>query len=378
MTRPPRLLPLAAIAAGGVLAINALENGPGAIGAARAFAEGVAAKTSAPAKAASPLPADASLKPAGAAPGQAVAAKPAPICAESPAQLAHDAGLSPAELQVIQSLGARRGELDAREQGLDTQLALIQAAEAKVDARIATMNGLKTDMQALLGQLDDKQQAEVDRLVKVYEVMKPQDAAARFTLLSDDVRLPIAAKMKERALSAIIAKMPPADAKRLTELLAARYVAQAAAARQAINPTAAAPAATTPPTPAAASASKPARLASASPPPPTGLGQTGAARPIADPSGTASPGAMSPADGAAPTSKPVHRKPHRTKPAAASAAAAANANAATPASANSPPAPPQLSAQAAAPTKPAAPPSASAPAATPASPAAATSSAKSG
>ena len=173
---------------------------------------------------------------------QAVPAKPAPICAESPAQLAKDAGLSPAELQVIQALGTRRGELDSREQGLDTQLALIQAAEQKVDARIATMNSLKGDIQGLLGQLDDKQQAEVDRLVKVYEAMKPADSAARFVLLTDEVRLPIAAKMKERALSAMIAKMSPPEAKRLTESLAARYIAQAAAAKQAINPPPAQPA----------------------------------------------------------------------------------------------------------------------------------------
>src|SRR5580700_2583167 len=230
----PRLMPLVAIAAGGVLAINAVENGPGIVGAARSFAEGVSAKHG-EAKAADAVAADASAT-APASASQVVAAKPAPICAESPTQLAKDAGLSPAELQVIQSLGARRGELDQREQGLDTQLALIQAAEAKVDARIATMNALKADMQGLVGQLDDKQQAEVDRLVKVYEVMKPQESADRFVLLSDQVRLPIAAKMKERVLSAMIAKMPPPEAKRLTESLAARYVAQAAAARAAISP----------------------------------------------------------------------------------------------------------------------------------------------
>jgi len=229
--RMPRLMPLVAIAAGGVLAINAVENGPGIFGAARSFAEGVSGKHADAATAASAVASDASVTaPADAA--QVVAARPAPICAESPAQLARDAGLSPAELQVIQSLGARRGELDQREQGLDTQLALIQAAEAKVDARIATMNALKADMQGLVGQLDDKQQAEVDRLVKVYEAMKPQDSAARFVLLTDEVRLPIAAKMKERVLSAMIAKMPPPEAKRLTESLAARYVAQANAARR--------------------------------------------------------------------------------------------------------------------------------------------------
>ena len=253
--RMPRLMPLVAIAAGGVLAINAVENGPGIVGAARSFAEGVSARHG-EAKAAAAVAADASATaPAGAS--QVVAAKPAPICAESPTQLAKDAGLSPAELQVIQSLGARRGELDEREQGLDTQLALIQAAEVKVDARIATMTALKADMQALVGQVDDKQQAEVDRLVKVYETMinaKPSDAADRFTLLTDQVRLPIAAKMKERLLSQMLAKMTPPEAKRLTESLAARYAGQANAVRAALNPQAAATPPTTPATPQLAEA----------------------------------------------------------------------------------------------------------------------------
>jgi flagellar motility protein MotE (MotC chaperone) len=343
--RMPRLLPLVAVAAGGVLAINAVENGPGMIGAARSFAEGVANKAASATKGDSALPADANaISPA----PQVVAAKPAPICAESPAQLAKDAGLSPAELQVIQSLGARRGELDQREQGLDTQLALIQAAETKVDAKIVTLNALKADMQAMLGQLDDKQQAEVDRLVKVYEAMKPVDAAARFVLLTDDVRLPIAAKMKERVLSAMIAKMPPAEAKRLTESLAARYVAQAAAAKQALQPT---------PTPPAAAAAQPAP-APAAPPAPTQLAQAAPA-----------PVAAAPAK-----AKPVHHRPpvaHHAKPALAASpggtpyadappgqqAAAApktSAGAATPpAKGAAPPAkPPTPAASAAAPAKP--------------------------
>ncbi len=299
--RMPRLLPLVAIAAGGVLAINAIENGPGIVGAARSFAEGVAPK-SALSGPASALPPDATAALATSA--QVVAAKPAPVCAESPTQLAKEAGLSPAELQVIQSLGARRGELDQREQGLSTELALIQAAEAKVDARIVTMNGLKADMQTMVGQLDDKQQAEVDRLVKVFEAMinnKPQDAADRFVLLSDEVRLPIAAKMKERLLSAMIAKMTPPEAKRLTESLAARYAAQASAARAAINP---------PPTQAAAAAS-----AAAKPPPPAKTAKAAQAapdqlQPVAD----AEP---------APKAKPViHRKPKVAKPPAKTVAAA--------------------------------------------------------
>src|SRR5579862_5288486 len=110
----PRLLPLVAVAAGGVLAINAVENGPGILGAARAFAEGVSHAPTHAASAASnaAAPADANT---------VVAATPAPICAESPEQLARDAGLSPAELQVIQSLGARRGELRSEEHTSELQ-----------------------------------------------------------------------------------------------------------------------------------------------------------------------------------------------------------------------------------------------------------------
>lgn len=237
MSRVPRILPLVAVAIGGVIAINALEGGPGLIGAVKTFAEDVGqSKTPKPAVA----PGASLLAPSGAAPA---AAKPAPACAPTAAELAKEAGLSPAELQVLQSLSQRRGQLDQRANDLDTQVQLIAAAEAKLDARIAQMNGLKGDIQGLLNQADQQQQAETDRLVRVYEAMKPKDAAGRMTLMDDSVRLPMAAKMKERALAAILAQMPPEDAKALTEKLANRLTgAEAVAnARNALNPQAAAP-----------------------------------------------------------------------------------------------------------------------------------------
>src|SRR5204862_6260334 len=158
---------------------------------------------------------DANAKPAegsGAATGMfadAAAALPPPsiapraVCAPTAAELAKQAGLSPAELQVLQSLGARRGQLDARESDLNTQLALMAGAEAKVDAKIRALHGLKAEVQGLVNQSNSKQAAEIDRLVKVFEGMKAKDAAPRLAALDDSVRIPIAAKMKERSLSAI-------------------------------------------------------------------------------------------------------------------------------------------------------------------------------
>lgn len=233
MKSMPRILPLVGLAAGGVLAINALAGArdlPGLVSGARAFAEeavkGEAPKGKGDDKAETGQSKDA----AAALPTPTI--QPKAVCAPTAAELAKAAGLSPAELQVLQSLGERRGVLDARENDLNTQLALMAAAEAKLDAKIKALNGLKGEVSGLLTQANNKEAAEIDRLVKVFEGMKAKDAAPRFTALDDSVRLPIAAKMKERSLSAIMAQMPANEAKKLTEGLAKRFTdAQAAAAR---------------------------------------------------------------------------------------------------------------------------------------------------
>lgn len=268
MPRIPRILPLIAVAIGGVLAVNALAGAqslPEMLSGARAFAEDAVkpskekaakekpetagAKSEAPAKAQSSMPEQALIGTA------AATAASAPVCAPSAAELAAQAGLSPAELQVLQSLGARRGQLDKRETDLDVQLKLLAAAEAKLDAKLAALTGLKGDIQGLLGQADAQSQAENQRLVRVYEAMKPKTAALQMAVMSDAVRLPIASKMKERSLSAVLGAMPPAAAKELTEKLAQRYAAA--------DPLKQARAAVTPPTPAGPAATAPKATAAA-------------------------------------------------------------------------------------------------------------------
>lgn len=215
MKSVPRILPLVGVAIGGVLIVNAVSGAQdlsGLLTGARAFAEEAAKITDKPAGKADPKAGET------AATGEAkdaAAGLPAPsiapkaVCAPTAAELAKQAGLSPAELQVLQSLGQRRGALDARENDLNTQLALMAAAEAKLDAKIKALNGLKAEVNGLLNQSTTKEQAEIDRLVKVFEGMKAKDAAPRLAALDDKVRIQIASKMKERALSAVMARCRP-------------------------------------------------------------------------------------------------------------------------------------------------------------------------
>lgn len=311
MARIPRLLPLIAIAIGGVVAVRAVGAGPGLFEGAKAWAEEAAT----------------AVKPAegGAPPKPVVAA-----CALTPEQLARQVGVSPAELNILQSLMKRRTELNARDTDFATTLPLMAAAEQKLDAKVQALNALKGEIQGLLGQVDAREKAETDRLVAVYSAMRPREAAAVFATLDDSVRLPIAAAMRPRSLSAVMAQMQPAAARELTEKLARRYQAQQMAAKAAVanaaeaplapaatptpttvpaaTPAAAAPAAATTPRTAAPAARRPTPrpaanrpaanrpaanrpAASSSTPAPTGPQpyQAGSAAPAATPASTPAP-----------------------------------------------------------------------------------------
>ncbi|QTN20544.1 hypothetical protein HZ989_05660 [Brevundimonas sp. AJA228-03] len=276
MAKLPRLLPLIAIAIGGVVAVRAVGAGPGLFDGAKAWAE----------------EATTAVSEAAAAPN---APRPAPaVCALTPEQLAQQAGISPAELRIIQSLSARRTELDVRDADFATTLPLMVAAEAKLDAKIQALNAIKAEVQGLLGQVDARQRAETERLVAVYSAMRPREAAAVFETLDDSVRLPIAAAMRPRGLSAILAQMPAPAARELTEKLARRFEAQQLAAR------AAAAAATPPPTTA------PTQTAATTPLAPTPAGTTPASSTTA-----ATPPTTQPAANRAPQTRPTPRQTRR-------------------------------------------------------------------
>ncbi len=247
MSKIPRLLPLIAVAIGGVVVVRAVGVAPGLFDGAKAWAEEA-------------VPAAAAARPAAA------------VCALTPEQLAQQAGISPAELRVLQSLSGRRTELDARDADLAAMLPLMATAEQKLDAKVAALEAVKAEVNILLGQVSEQEKAENDRLVAVYSAMRPKEAARVFATLDDSVRLPVAAAMRPRSLAAIMAQMDPAAARVLTEKLASRFqarqqLAARAAAASAAAPTAASTAPATPPPAAAAAAAPVATPQGASPAP---------------------------------------------------------------------------------------------------------------
>lgn len=207
-----RLLPALIVTMAAVLSLRAAATAQSAY-AAEGEAKDSAPKDRTPAQKPEASGADA----AQAAPASETTA--APTCPVG-GDLAKEAGLTPNELAVLESLSERRKQLDAREAGFADQIALLDAAEKRVAERVAELKELEEAVNALLGQLDEQEEKRVAALVNVYQKMRAKDAAAIFDALDDAVLLQVAARMKEQNLAEIMGEMQPAAARKLTEMLA--------------------------------------------------------------------------------------------------------------------------------------------------------------
>lgn len=142
---------------------------------------------------------------------------PAPPAAASSAT---SGDYSDSEIDVLQSLSKRREELDQRERNLNESAALLKAAEKEIDRKVEELRKLKTEIESLLGQQQKMEEARIVSLVKIYESMKPKEAAIIFNTLDMDVLLAVVGRMNERRLSPILASMDPEKARIVTIKLA--------------------------------------------------------------------------------------------------------------------------------------------------------------
>ena len=162
-------------------------------------------------------PADLTAAPSAPGPATPPQNKAATSC--PPPGFAEQAGLSATEVDVLQSLGARRTELDARAADIDTQSALLDATQKRVDDRLAELKRVEAAVTALLVKTDDAQNAQADSMVTVYSKMKSKDAARIFDDLDDDVLVQVASRMKQAVLAEILGSMGTEKARKLTKML---------------------------------------------------------------------------------------------------------------------------------------------------------------
>ena len=124
--------------------------------------------------------------------------------------------LTPAEIELLQQLAERRQVLESREQEFEIRTGLLAAAESRIDKKVEELKVLRETISGLIKTFDAQQDAKLLSLVKIYENMKPKEAAKIFEALEMDTLLEVAERMKERKLAPIMAKMHPEKARDMT------------------------------------------------------------------------------------------------------------------------------------------------------------------
>jgi len=127
-----------------------------------------------------------------------------------------DIEFSDVRMELFEDLKKRRSMLDGRDRELAVREALLKAAQQEIDQKYDELVSLKSEIEVLLKQQSDEEKARIASLVKIYEGMKPKDAARIFNTLDMDVLLSVVGRMSERKSAPVIASMDPARARNLT------------------------------------------------------------------------------------------------------------------------------------------------------------------
>jgi flagellar motility protein MotE (MotC chaperone) len=169
-------------------------------------------------------PAQAPAAPAAQAPAEAPPAAPVGAApSASPARALDDiTNLTASEIEVLQQLVVRRAEIERRGAELSRREAVLKAAEERIQAKIEEMKKLQAGVEQAIRRYDEQEEQRRKSLVKIYETMKPQEAAKIFEQMDLTTLVEMVERMSERKVAPVLAAMNPVRAKQVTTELSKR------------------------------------------------------------------------------------------------------------------------------------------------------------
>lgn len=128
--------------------------------------------------------------------------------------------VQPADPALAEQLASREKELNRRDAALNDRQRLVDAAEEELQRRMTALENSRTALESSEQHTDQLRNDDADRLVKIYQTMRPEDAAAIFNILDLRVGAALLNRMNPRKASAIMEAMSPQRAILATQLLA--------------------------------------------------------------------------------------------------------------------------------------------------------------
>lgn len=124
--------------------------------------------------------------------------------------------------EYLLALQKREEKISILEQSLREKEQVLEIASTEIERRIETLEISEQRLRATLTNASSAAKDDVDQLLKVYENMKPKDAAALFEAMEPTFAAGFLGKMRAEAAAGIMAGLNPQTAYSLSVILAGR------------------------------------------------------------------------------------------------------------------------------------------------------------
>jgi flagellar motility protein MotE (MotC chaperone) len=133
----------------------------------------------------------------------------------------------PADLQrLLDEMTAREARLDADEAALADRRAALALVDAEIARKLEELAAAEDSLRRTLAIAETAAEDDIARLTRVYETMKPKQAAALFEQMDARFASGFLARMRPEAAAEIMAGLSPEAAHRLSVVLAGRNAAR--------------------------------------------------------------------------------------------------------------------------------------------------------
>lgn len=129
--------------------------------------------------------------------------------------------VSYAQDELFKAVEKKQMELKEKENQLRQEEKRIEALRRDVDERTEKYIKILAQIESLLKKIEQVKEQNFDHIIKTYEAMPPEDAAAKLSAIDEELAVKIISKMKYKKAAAIMALMDTKKAANITQSLSA-------------------------------------------------------------------------------------------------------------------------------------------------------------
>lgn len=124
---------------------------------------------------------------------------------------------------LLDAISRRQAELDAREEEMKAREERLKVLKKDIEDKLAEISKARGEMEDLSKKIKEKDSERLNKVVKIYESMSPEDAAPRMERLDEETAVSVLASMSPKKAAKIIAVMDVDKAARLSLAIKSRH-----------------------------------------------------------------------------------------------------------------------------------------------------------